>query len=58
MEKILSSDVALELKRYDIPGIVDQYSLNDYLKEKNLNCEFLDGTVSKGKILIHKKNNR
>ena len=133
MEKILSSDIALELKRYDIPGIIDQYSLNDYLmvhtsnqtnvtngniklchdyspevllfstknemvseenalhlfkeeyssvlfsdyfryhvekqdsleyqfdddlKGKNLNCEFLDGTVSKGKILIHKKNNR
>ncbi len=133
MEKILSSDVALELKKYDIPGIIDQYSLNDYLmvhtsnqtnvtngniklchdyspevllfstknemvseenalhlfkeeyssvlfsdyfryhvekqdsleyqfdddlKGKNLNCEFLDGTVSKGKILIHKKNNR
>ena len=133
MEKILSSDVALELKRYDIPGIIDQYSLNDYLmvhtsnqtnvtngnielchdyspevllfsakneivheenvlhlfkeeypsvlfsdyfryhvekqdsleyqfdddlKVKNLNWEFLDGTVTKGKILIRKKNKR
>lgn len=133
MEKILSSDVALELKRYDIPGIIDQYSLNDYLmvhtsnqtnvtngnielchdyspevllfsakneivheenvlhlfkeeypsvlfsdyfryhvekqdsleyqfdddlKGKNLNWEFLNGTVTKGKILIHKKNKR
>ena len=35
-----------------------EYQFDDDLKGKNLNCEFLDGTVSKGKILIHKKNNR
>lgn len=31
MEKILNSELALELKRYDSNGIVEQYSLNDYL---------------------------
>ena len=35
-----------------------EYQFDDDLKGKNLNCEFLDGTVSKGKILIHKKNKR
>lgn len=31
MEKILNSELALELKRYDYDGIVENYSLNDYL---------------------------
>lgn len=31
MEKILNSELALELKRYDSKGIIEQYSLNDYL---------------------------
>lgn len=48
LEKILTSEVALELKRYDSFGIIDFYSLNDYLM-----IHTLDGTrVSNGNIQL------
>ena len=50
MEKILNSELALELKQYDNNGIIEQYSLNDYLMVHTSSCT----KVFNGKIeLFH-----